>query len=164
MKNRSLLARSVQMGLIVTSLLLFARSGLADVRPLSDELNASGAPVYSSLAQANHVFGFSFRVQQNGFIKKLGGHFADDKPVIIVNGANEIIASATVSGNGSGFSWSTLDTPLAVEPGQSYKVLTRVGVDKTSAAVWSVNMPFLRGDVQVESLEQGWSYETDASA
>jgi hypothetical protein len=25
-------------------------------------------------------------------------------------------------------------------------------------------MPFLRGDVQVESLEQGWSYETDASA
>jgi len=147
------IARSFSAGLLITLLLLFSRLVLADVRPLSGQLKASGAPVYTHLAQANHIFGFSFQVRNNGFIRKLGGRFSGIKTVIVVNEADEVVASATVFGKGSRFVWSALDTPLAVSAGQSYRVLTRVGVDQTSSAAWSVNMPFTRGAIRVTSLQ-----------
>ena len=46
---------------------------------------------------------------------QVGGNFAGNKQVIIVDDSDDIVASATVSGTSTGFVWSTLHTPLQVE-------------------------------------------------
>ncbi|MBX2879148.1 MAG: hypothetical protein KTR32_04400 [Granulosicoccus sp.] len=129
--------------------------------PVADQIAQTGTPVYSNLAQANHVFGFRFRVLQSGSIDRLGGYFSGAKEVVIVNEADSIVASAVVLGTSTEFSWSTLASPLLVETGQVYRVLVRVGANQTSAAAWSVSMPFTQGGIEVLSLEQGWTSNTN---
>ena len=74
------------------------------------------------------------------------------------------MAAATINGNATGFSWSTLSAPLQVEANQTFRVLVRAGTDQSSAASWSVAMPFTQGGIEVLSLEQGWSADPDSRA
>lgn len=145
--------------LVLISLGLMQPS-LAATAPLSEQLEQTGTPVYGNQAQANHVFGYQFRVLESGKIVQLGGYFSGDKEVILVNAADDIVAQTTIAGSGVAFSWSTLDAPLQVAPDQTYRVLVRTGTDNTSAAAWSVNLPFTADGIQVLSLEQGWTSET----
>ena len=145
--------------LVFPAMLMVQSAGAADT-PIADRLEQTRTPVYGNLAQANHVFGYRFRVLERGVIDQVGGYFAGDKDVVIVNDSDDIVASASVSGSSTGFTWSTLDTPLQVEGNQTFRVLVRVGADRSSAAAWSVSMPFTDNSIEVLSLEQGWSSST----
>lgn len=149
------------LGLFVMSGITLCQPGHAATTPLSERLAQTGASVYGGLAQGNHVFGYQFRILDAGQIEQLGGHFSGSKEVIIVSEDGGIAARAQVSGNGSSFTWSTLSSPLRVEPGEQYQVLVRVGDDRSSAASWSVALPFTEGGVEVLSLQQGWSSDTN---
>jgi len=129
--------------------------------PMAEQLQQSGTPIYGDLALANHVFGYRFQVLEPGRIKRLGGYFSGVKEVIVINATNDIVASASVSGDAAKFKWSELATPLRVEAGQIFRVLVRTGSDQSSAAAWSVSMPFTQDAIQVLSLEQGWSSSSD---
>lgn len=133
----------------------------AATTPIEDQLAQSGAPVYDNLGQANHVFGYRFRILESGQIDQLGGYFSGVKDVVIVNAADDIVATATVTGSTSGFNWSNLDSPLQVEADQTFRILVRAGSNQSSSAVWSMAMPFTRDSVEVIALEQGWSSSTD---
>ncbi|MFK7993616.1 MAG: DUF4082 domain-containing protein [Granulosicoccus sp.] len=146
---------------IVAQLLLMCQSGIAATQPVSEQLEQTGTPVYTSLSKANHVFGYKFRVMEDGQINQLGGYFAGNKVVVIVNDNKSIVASVSVPGNSTGFQWASLQTPLPVETGTIYQVLVRTGADQTSAAAWSLSMPFTRGGIEVLSLQQGWSSNTN---
>ena len=152
---------SIVLGALVFPALMSIHSSVAANTPLANQLDQAGTPVYGNLAQANHVFGYSFRVLEPGQIDQVGGYFTGSKEVIIVNVGNEIVASASVSGGAAGFSWSVLDSPLPVDENQTYRVLVRAGADQSSAAAWSVPTPFVRESVEVLSLEQGWSSSAD---
>ncbi|MDB3936112.1 hypothetical protein N9383_05280 [Granulosicoccus sp.] len=147
-------------GLLLSALLLI-HSAVAANTPLSDQLDLTGTPVYGNLAQANHVFGYQFRVLEQGQIEQVGGYFDGAKQVVIVNATNDIVASALVTGSSTGFRWSALDTPLQVDKDQTYRVLVRAGADQSSTAAWSVPMPFTQNAIEVLSLEQGWSTSVD---
>ena len=148
-------------GVLLLATTFLIQPVLAADTPMADQLEQSGTPVYDNLAQANHVFGYRFRVLQQGLIDQVGGYFAGDKVVVIINDSDEIVATASVSGDSTAFSWSTLDAPLQVEGNQTFRVLVRVGADRSSAAAWSVSMPFTDNSIEVLSLEQGWSSSTD---
>ena len=141
--------------------LLFSQCNVAATTPLLEQLNETGVAVYGNLGKANHVFGYRFRVLEAGQIDQVGGYFSGRKTLFIFNDSDQLVAANPVNGNGSGFTWSTLNSPLLVEAGQIYRVLVRAGTDQTSAASWSVPMPFSQGGIQVLSLQQGWSSNTD---
>ena len=138
-----------------------AQHAVAASAPLEEQLNQSGTPIYGSLAQANHVFGYRFRVLEPGRIEALGGHFSGSKDVVLVDQADAIVASTSVAGSGFGFRWSSLSVPVDVVAGDELRVLVRAGTDASTAAVWSLPMPFSHGGIEVLSLEQGWSSNTD---
>lgn len=133
----------------------------AATTPIADQIKQSGAQVFRNLDQGNHVFGFRFRALKSGQINQLGGYFSGTKDVVITNATDDILAAATIVGSDEGFSWSDLEAPLQVEAGQSFRVLVRAGGNQSSAAVWSMAMPFTRDGIEVVSLEQGWSASSD---
>ena len=155
-KRNEVMALIFFRALVLPALLLFHSVSAADT-PMANQLDQTGTPVYGNLAQANHVFGYRFRVLVPGQIDQVGGYFVGVKEVVIINADNNIVASALVSGSSKGFSWSTLGSPVQVEGNQIYRVLVRTGADQSSAAAWSVPMPFTRNSIEVLSLEQGWS-------
>lgn len=161
MRNKTLCATG-RLAIILLASVLFPTSGLqAATTPMADQLRQSGSPIYGNLGQANHVFGYRFRVLESGQIDQLGGYFSGTKDIVIVNDSDDVVAIASVSGHATGFRWSELEAPLPVEAGQSFRVLVKAGSDQSSAAAWSVGLPFKSDAINVISLEQGWSSSTD---
>lgn len=148
-------------GLFVISGITIYQPGHGATTPLAQRLAQTDAPVYGGLAQGNHVFGYRFRIQEAGQIEQLGGHFNGNKEVVILSEDGDIAARAQVSGNGTSFSWSALSSPLRVASGERYQVLVRAGDDQSSAASWSIPLPFTEGGIEVLSLQQGWSSDTN---
>lgn len=158
--HHGFISPKISSALALTALLLFQYAGAA-VTPMSARIDQLGTPVYGDLAQSNHIFGYRFRVLESGRIDQLGGYFSGIKDVVVVDDANNVVASVSVAGDASTFKWSALATPLQVEAGQVFRLLTRAGTDQSSAAAWSVPMPFVQDGIEVISLEQGWSADTD---
>lgn len=149
-------------GVLTFAAAVMFQGALAETTPLEQQLDSTGTPIYGGLAQANHVFGYKFRVLEPGTIDQVGGYFSGNKTVVVVNASDTVVASAVVSGNSTGFSWTSLGSPLAVDTDETYSVLVRAGSDQSMAAAWSLPMPFVQGGIQITSLQQGWSSSTAA--
>jgi len=134
---------------------------LAATSPLTERIDDIGARVFGDQGLANHVFGYRFRVTEPGEIDALAGRFDGTKMVVLVDATDTVLGSVAIDGDADDLNWGALGSPVAVDPGEDYRVLVRAGTPGTSSAIWTFPMPFVLGGVRVVSLEQGWSSATN---
>ena len=115
--------------IVAVKALLFSQCNVGATTPLLEQLYETGVAVYGNVRKANHVFGYRFRVLEARQIEQVGGYFSGRKTLLIFNDSDQLVAATPVNGNGSGFTSSTLNSPLLVEAGQIYRVLVRAGTD-----------------------------------